>query len=226
MKRVCEGVYQLEAGGFVNSYLIEDGSDLTLVDAGPARTAAALMEEIKDNGFNLRDVGRIVLTHAHGDHVGGIKPILERHRMRVFAHPNDVPVLLGQARRPSMRGLGGFWRDQLFPWEPLDAVLPIDGSSMRALPHWQVLHAPGHTAGSVCLFHPARQVLLCGDALSNRGGRLHVPSSGLSDDEEQARASLELLSGVDCDVLCPGHGPVVRGGAFRFVEKLKEGSGT
>lgn len=223
MQRIAQGIFRLEAAGFVNAYLIEGGADLTLVDTGHSRAASALLAEIKGNGFDLKDIGRVVLTHAHADHVGGIAALLDHHHVRVYAHPREIPVLQGKAPMPRFRGMKGFLlreaHQRLLPWTPLKGVLPVEpGTPLRGIPQWQVLHTPGHTEGSLSLFHPVRQILICGDALSNRGGILHVPPDYLNQDAKALRRSLDSLARLDSDVLCCGHGPVVRGGAFRHID--------
>ncbi|MEE8424296.1 MAG: MBL fold metallo-hydrolase, partial [Elusimicrobiota bacterium] len=60
MRRIAEGLYVLEDGGPANIYLIEGSSDLTLIDSGSSREAPRLLREIKDNGFSVNDIGRIV----------------------------------------------------------------------------------------------------------------------------------------------------------------------
>lgn len=224
MKRVAEGIYLLESCGFVNVFLLEGTQDLTLVDAGPEKAAGALLAELQDNGFSFKNVQRAIITHAHGDHCGALKTLLAKHRFKVYAHPKDIPILTGKAPQGpgGLKGLCmGFFHQHLQPWDPIEVAMPVEtGQPVRGLPQWQMLHLPGHTEGSLGLFHPTRQVLLCGDALSNRGGRLHLPGKSYLQDAAAARRTLETLAKLDCDVLACGHGPLIRGGAFRFIGKL------
>ncbi|MBI3298821.1 MAG: MBL fold metallo-hydrolase [Elusimicrobia bacterium] len=225
MIRLAEGVHRLESGGFVNSYLITGGSDLTLIDAGPARRAPALLAELKANGYSPTDIGRVVVTHVHADHVGGLSLLLTQRHIRVFAHPLEIPALTGLVPVPSLRGPLGFlvetFAEQFLPWKPVEAAFPTEpGHPVRGLPQWQVLHTPGHTAGSLSLYEPVRQILLCGDLLSNRGGRLHPVAGSLNRDPGAVERSLKAVSAMDVDILGCGHGPEVRGGAFRHIEKL------
>lgn len=221
-----DGLYRLESGGFVNSYLIEGVSDLTLVDSGHSRAARALLGELKDNGFQVRDIGRVVLTHTHADHVGGLAALLDRHPVKIFAHPKEIPILQGKQLAKPLKGIRGFIsefvQEHWFPWPPVEAVFPLEpGSPVRGLSQWQVLLTPGHTAGSVSLFNPAKQVLICGDSISNLRGRLQLPAACYNASNSALRRTIEELAKLDTDILCPGHGPVLRGGAFRYIEALQ-----
>ncbi|MFA6030726.1 MAG: MBL fold metallo-hydrolase [Elusimicrobiota bacterium] len=221
MKRVAGGIYLLEAAAPANAFLIEGSADLTLVDAGPEDKAAALLLELQDNGFRPRDVQRSIVTHAHPGHAGALAPLLREHRFKVYAHPFDIPVLTGrETPAPARAGFLGSLRRRAPSWKAVDIALSVEtGQSVRGLPQWQVLHLPGHTPGSIGLYHPVRQVLLCGDALvRGADGALALPT--YRQDPAAARATLAVLAKVDCDILCCGHGAVLRGGAFRFVDKL------
>jgi len=225
MERIVDGLYRLESSKFVNSYLIEGGSDLTLIDTGHSRAAEKLIAELKSNGFSPKDIGRVVITHAHADHIGGVAALLERHPVKVYAHPEEIPVLNGIKPPAPFKGVKGFFADfayeHLFPWEPVEAVFPIDaGKSIRGMAQWQVMHVPGHTTGSLAFFNPAKQVLICGDVLSVRGGKPRFPGSAYNGDAKHLRETVKTLAKLDTDILCPGHGSVLRGGAFRYIEAL------
>ena len=224
MIRLADGVYQLESGGFVNSYLIA-GQDLTLVDAGTDGGAEALLEELKANGFSYNDVGRVVVTHAHPDHAGGLAPLLALRPVKVYAHPSEAAYLTGRSAMPALKGLRGFLLDMaarfFYAARPVENVMPAEpGAPVRGLSQWQMLHTPGHSAGSICLYEPVRQILLCGDLLENRGGKLKPFPAWLQQDTGQLRVSLQKVARMDVDILGCGHGPVVRGGAFRHIAKL------
>lgn len=226
MQRIRKGLYLLEAGAWVNAYLIEGPRGLTLVDTGHPRSPEKLAREITDAGFDLREIEQILITHAHFDHVGGAAFLLGKNRVKVYAHPEDGQEIQGKPRRRPFsvaRWLSAFVQRVWFPYRPLEVVVPLKQSdTLRAIPHWQVLHTPGHTPGSISLYQPADYILVCGDAFANRGGRLGLSPRLFNDDQADAVKSAKKLAQLPCEVLCCGHGPVIRSGAGQVIHKLAE----
>jgi glyoxylase-like metal-dependent hydrolase (beta-lactamase superfamily II) len=104
MQRIRRGLYLLESA-LANCYLIEGNHGLTLFDTGQPSAAPELIEEMERNGFSLQDLEAIVLSHAHFDHAGGARGLLEHHRVKVFAHPADIPAVKGRRETPPSLGL-------------------------------------------------------------------------------------------------------------------------
>ena len=226
MQRIRKGLYVLEAANWVNAYLIEGPRGLTLVDTGHPRCPEKLVAEITGAGFDLREIEQILITHAHFDHAGGAAYLLGKNRVKVYAHPEDAGEIQGKiAKRPfhPARWLSKFVQRMWFPYRPLETVVPLKQSdTLRALPRWQVLHTPGHTPGSLSLYQPADYLLICGDAFSNRGGKLALSPSLFNDDHAAAARSAKKLAELPCEVLCCGHGPVIRSGAGQQMHGLAQ----
>jgi glyoxylase-like metal-dependent hydrolase (beta-lactamase superfamily II) len=86
-----------------------------------------------------------------------------------------------------------------------------DGEQIDVPGRPRAVHAPGHTPGSAALLFGDRRVLVTGDVLATENaltGRIgpQIMPSGLNEDTDQALASLDALSGIDADLLLPGHG--------------------
>jgi glyoxylase-like metal-dependent hydrolase (beta-lactamase superfamily II) len=195
-----------------------------LFDTGDPLAAEDLISEIETNGFSFAELEQIIISHGHADHAGGASAILDRRRVRVLAHAADIPAIQGRphgTRRPAA-WLRRFLMHLRRPYRPVESVSPVDqGETLRALPLWQVLRTPGHTFGSISLLQPAAKILLCGDALSNRGGRLTIPTGPRCHDPLLARESVRKLSHLDLEILGCGHGPVIRTCAgLRIQESL------
>ncbi|MBD3308189.1 MBL fold metallo-hydrolase, partial [candidate division KSB3 bacterium] len=103
-----------------------------------------------------------------------------------------------------------------------------DGDQVEILGGLKVLHTPGHTPGSICVYQEARGIVFCGDLLFNghpftgRGGLRYAPRI-FSVDPEQAQQSAHRLSELAVEVLCVGHGePLVKDAHTRIEALIQE----
>jgi glyoxylase-like metal-dependent hydrolase (beta-lactamase superfamily II) len=113
----------------------------------------------------------------------------------------------------------------------LEGVRPLeDGQVLDILGGLTVLHTPGHTPGSLCLYHQANRILFCGDLLTHghpltgRGGLRYGPRV-FSVDPQQMESSVRRLSRRPIDVLCVGHGEPIVSQASPRIESLLGGPG-
>jgi glyoxylase-like metal-dependent hydrolase (beta-lactamase superfamily II) len=84
-----------------------------------------------------------------------------------------------------------------------------------------VLHTPGHTPGHASYYHPGYRVLIAGDAVGPAlGGRLRAPQPVYCEDNGQARKSIAKLAALDVDLICCGHGPIIRDGGHAFRQLI------
>ena len=102
---------------------------------------------------------------------------------------------------------------------PVDVVLQ-DGDGLDVLGGGTVVHVPGHTPGSIALYFPAEEVLLCGDTIDCRRGQPGLPPRPFTVDMDQALVSAARMSELDFIVLCSGHGDPLVGGAGEKVRTL------
>jgi glyoxylase-like metal-dependent hydrolase (beta-lactamase superfamily II) len=212
----------------VNAYLLL-GETPTLVDTGMPGSAETILNYLEDLDVSSGDLARIVITHHHLDHVGGLAGLKQRTSARVLAHPADVPFITGEqvpppARSAMMRLLFRLLAPFMPGAEPVsvDGTLE-DGDPLDVLGGATVVHVPGHTPGSIALHFPAERLLLCGDVINRRRDRLGPPPSGFTVDMDRAIASLHLLAELEFDVLCPGHGAPLVGGAGEQVRAMVRG---
>jgi glyoxylase-like metal-dependent hydrolase (beta-lactamase superfamily II) len=176
-------------------------------------------------GYAPADLARIVITHHHVDHVGSMAVLQELTGAPLAAHPDDALYISGEQEPPlpsgtAMRLLVRFMG--LIPifshFDPLSVDTALnDGDGLDALGGGTVIHVPGHTPGSIALYFPADGVLLSGDTIDCRRGQPGLPPRPFSVDMDQALASVRRMSELDFDVLCPGHGEPLVGGAVAQV---------
>jgi glyoxylase-like metal-dependent hydrolase (beta-lactamase superfamily II) len=221
-----------------NVYLLADEDRLTLVDAGLTSDVDQIVGQLEEGGYTLRQLGTIVLTHAHGDHVGGAAELARRSDAQIVTQRDEVPyVEQSESLRPS--SLVG----RVLNWvsSPLvRLVLPTpacevdraveDGDVVEALGGLEVVHTPGHTPGAMSLYQRERRILFCGDVLFNADplrGRpgLDFPIRLVSVDNAQARESVRKLAELPIDVLCCGHGEPILEGANERIRALLRGEG-
>lgn len=201
---VAPGVHAIQLQR-VKAHAILEGDAVTLIDAGYASSGPRLTKALADLGRTVTDVRRIIITHGHPDHAGGARAFAHEG-VEIFIHPADAANLeltLGSViRRPSR---GRFFA-AITP--ALPAFTPLaDGDVLPVLGGLEVIHTPGHTPGSVCLFAPHGGLLFVGDVLQRRFGRVSPASNLYSDDPAEARMSLQRLARLDVKTVIFSHYP-------------------
>ena len=188
---------RIEVGAFgpwqTNGYLAWDGhsTDALVLDPGMG-AADPLMERVRASGLRLH---RIANSHGHIDHIFDNAALMRASNARLAIHPDDAYRLSGA-------------NSYGFEVEPVIASEHLrDGEQLRIGDLvFDILHTPGHTEGSVCLYEERRALLLSGDTLFPGGwGRTDLPGG----DEEQMIASIARLAGAIPGAVrvLPGHGP-------------------
>ena len=216
-----------------NAYLLL-GSTLTLVDTGMPGSADTILGYIEGLGLNATDLARIVITHYHLDHVGSLAALKARTSAQVLAHPGDAPFISGeQSPPPAGSAITRFLFWLVAPLMPAPDPVPVDQTvqdgdhldrfaalSTGPLGGATVVHVPGHTPGSIALHFPSERLLICGDTIDHRRNRLGPPPRPFTDDMQQALASQRRMAELEFDVLCPGHGAPIAGGADEQVRAM------
>lgn len=201
--------------------IVED--ELTLIDAGIAGSGRLLRRYLARIGRRPDEIARIVCTHAHPDHIGGVREIAFGHETEVLMHPDDTARLRIGLRevlaRPSAGAIVA-----LFTRGPEDARPLADGQVLPVLGGLHVVHTPGHTPGSVCLYNARHRVLFVGDVLQVIRGRLSLASQFFSDDLGLARQSIAKLAALDVEVIAFAHFPPWRNDARGALRALAEAS--
>ncbi|HEX4187735.1 MAG TPA: MBL fold metallo-hydrolase [Solirubrobacteraceae bacterium] len=194
--------------GFVNAYLVQEDDGITVVDTGIPGTASRIVAAAQRLGLSIV---RIVLTHAHFDHVGSVDALVgELRDVEVAITARDARLLNGD-KQPE-------------PGEPQVAVkgrLPklktevtgriAVGDRVGSL---EVVAAPGHTPGHIALLDTRDRTLYCGDAYATLGGvdtsakpSFPFPLPALATwHRPTALASAKALRALDPTRLAPGHG--------------------
>lgn len=214
-----------------NAYVIGSSNKYLLVDSGVAKDARAILTELEEAGFPLTNLVGLVLTHTHSDHSGGASKIISETGVSVFAHKDEVPYIEKSMTLPwkSAWKRSLFWlsdhlimqREQCSVDYKLDHLDQIEGFIGL-----QVLHTPGHTPGSLSLYHQDKKFLLCGDALFNANpvtgiAGLRLPLKMVTLNNDLAYESVAYLASLDIEILCCGHGaPITKSATKKIAELL------
>lgn len=228
---------------FVNVFGVRhlDGS-WTLIDAAVPFSASHIRKWAEKEFGSAPNA--IVLTHGHFDHVSAAKDLADHWNVPIYAHPLEFPYLTGEKEYPPPNwSAGGGAMPLMSPMLPRG---PVDlGSRLRALPvglsqseiaempHWTILHTPGHTPGHVSFFRQDDRAMLVGDAFCTtrpesffeanflRHPELHGPPAYFTSDWEAAEISVKKLAELDPVTVAPGHGkPLAGGDVARSLREL------
>ena len=221
---VLPGLYQVRTKGS-KAYLILD-DDITLIDTGGVGSGGRILKAVEELGRSPSDIRDIVITHYHLDHVGGLPEIQEYVGARTGVHLAEAPHIESDEALPNPFThplLAKICEPYLRRNDPgaarVDVILD-DGDELPALGGMRIVHAPGHTAGSISLYFPNRGVLLVGDAMQYKFGRLMLPSRLFTQDMDEAAASVRKLADLDFETLCFSHFRPILEGADRRVREF------
>lgn len=182
--------------GFVSAYVLERGGEAAVVDTGVGGSEGDIEAALAAVGVGWNDLGHVILTHSHGDHVGSIDAVL--------AAAPEATGYIGEgdlASVPSVR--------------PLQAI--SDGDTVFDL---SIIGSPGHTSGHISVFDPASQLLVAGDAINESGGNITGANPQFTADQPTADMSVSTLAQFAPDTILFGHGEPIVGGAAALLSDL------
>ena len=195
----------------MNCYLVREEDGLTLVDSTMSSPAADVARVAAELGLQLR---RVALTHAHGDHVGGVAGVRDGYPgVIVSIGERDARLLAGdtslQPGEPQVPAKGWFVK---VPWEPDQQLKP--GDRVGSL---EVVASPGHTPGHIAFLDVRDRTMIAGDAFQTRGGiavsgvvRPLFPFPALATwHKPSALSSAHALRKLQPSRLAVGHGDVL-----------------
>jgi hydroxyacylglutathione hydrolase len=206
MHRLTEDVFQLALmpRSAVNAYLIGD----VLVDAGLNLHAKRIIKELDGHSVSAH-----ALTHAHYDHAGGSKRVVDALEIPMWAPAGDVadtesghPAVADVFIKPLLA------RGARFAGIPVNRALH-EGDIVG--PGFVVLDVPGHSPGHVAYWRESDRTLICGDVFNNMNLKttrvgLQEPPRIYTIDPARNRESARRLAALEPELAVFGHGPPLR----------------
>jgi glyoxylase-like metal-dependent hydrolase (beta-lactamase superfamily II) len=227
---------RLGSSSLVNSYLIDDGGALTVIDAGLQGHWSDLVRELDAMGRTTADIRAVLLTHGDVDHVGFAERLRRDHGVPVYVGAADAAEARGEAKKPAaprdpmrLRPLAGFLLYALthggLRTTPIKEVTPIEGPMTIDVPGSpEVIPLPGHTPGSVAYHVPMVDALFVGDAMTTRAVTTGIVGPDLGPftvDPRRALASLFALDDRSAGLVLPGHGDPWTAGLAPALERIR-----
>ena len=199
-------------------YALQDTDGLTLVDTSINNAGAKILAQLQQAGHAPSAVKRILITHAHPDHIGSLPEVQQATGAEVWCHPLEKPVIEGQqpiVRRPS--GLRP--PDMKVTPTPVSRTLN-ENEVLPVLGGLQVIYTPGHAPGHISFWHPERRLLITGDVIFYMLNRMTQPLAALTVDAEENKRSIKKVIALKPDSLLFGHGVPVVGQAAPLLDEF------
>lgn len=207
-----KGIYPIECRltgprAPVKCYLLSNEKELVLVDAGDStQDADNILKYIQSLGNKPADLTLCILTHKHSDHIGGgsgegLIKLKKACGFQLASHELEAA---------DIEKLTGLRIDHRIK----------DEDELNYFGGLRIIHVPGHTPGSLCIYAKRNKVLIMGDAVFSAGGWLIPTPSYLTVDSSAAVNSLKRLVDLDFEAVLVAHGENVWHDAKRMFSLM------
>jgi len=193
-------------------YLIDGKEEIALIDTGWIKRVPEHLRVFQKDGLDIEKIGKVIVSHAHCDHVGGLSLVKEKFHAVVYAHILAAPYLeKGEELSLAARlATADFYEP--CPACSIEVKLKDKDIIIVGDLQLEVVHTPGHTPGSIAL--KLEDYLFVGDTIFPDGGIGWIDVHWGSNPEDYLE-SLRLIRSLKPQFILPAHGL-----PFRFEEEI------
>lgn len=192
-----------------NTFVIKDKTNF-IIDPGFAEYLPVLVEAMRKDGIEAKDIDVITNTHLHADHYWGNEDFKKISEARVLCHP----------LHKKFYDTNVYETARFFGFPPVefkeDSYLD-DGKINTGDMEFELIPSPGHSLDSICFYCRRKGILICGDVIfSQNTGRVDLPGGN----PDELKHSIEELAQLEIEYLLPGHMDIV-GGAQKVKDNFE-----
>lgn len=191
-------IWQSTTANNCNTYLLTSPSPI-LIDPGHLRLFDHVRQGLDDLGLALTDIGLVLCTHAHPDHIEAVQ-LFKQAGIPFAIHEQGWQLIEAMKHQISAMGIDVEAMAPDFFLQ--EGELTVEGVELA------VYHTPGHSPGSSCFYLPGSKALFTGDLVFKEGlGRTDLPGGS----GEQLKKSILRMAALDTEWIFPGHGDYLKG---------------
>ena len=198
--RLTKNLYFYPERGMLdcNSYVIKN--DLTvIIDPGSTQFLSPLIQDLQQDGIEVKDIDIITNTHLHGDHCGANEALKQISGAKILSHP----------LQKQFYSVAVIETAKFFGFPPIEFEVDsyIENNKLDTGDiEFELIPSPGHSPDSICFYNQKDKILICGDVIfAGNIGRADLPGGNA----DELKHSIEELAQLEISYLLPGHMDII-----------------